>query len=159
MFPFPLPLFLPPQAERQLAIRKEVWTQAKEIGSCLKEWMALPFAEIHLKLINALALEWTSALADLNARFPEDEIVSNLQSRVHSFLDLSRILLPITDPTITASHWRVLFAALGALLLRMNHRTSHFVAGRSASHPAPNLSRCLLQDTNSTRRSNSVCGI
>lgn len=75
--------------------------------------MSLPFAEIHLKLINMSALDWTSALADLNARFPEDSIVRNLQARVHTFLDLSRILLPMTDVAIASRHWQILFAALG----------------------------------------------
>lgn len=75
--------------------------------------MALPFAEVHLKLINTSASDWTSALADLRMRFPRDDIVSTLQTRVHAFLDLSRALLPVTDPAVDAEHWRVLFAALG----------------------------------------------
>lgn len=96
-----------------MAIRRDIWTQAKEISLGLKDWMALPFGDIRVKMICSSATHWMSALAGLRQNFPEEAILKALQLRVNDFLDLCSVLLPVVDAAVEPEHWRVLFAALG----------------------------------------------
>ncbi|XP_052105827.1 dynein axonemal heavy chain 6-like isoform X2 [Mytilus californianus] len=107
-----------PEVERDLTLRKALWTSTMEWNKLEKQWINTLFDALQVESLQKNVSKFTQTVYMLEKGLPHNEVVPHLKEKVMEFKQSMPIITSLRNPSLKQRHWDEIERMIGKSIVK-----------------------------------------